>query len=160
MHPAGQLTAVGASRLSGPGPPDRFPIAARRLQDSPATELAHANRSSASPSIRARDTQTVGLDQEEGVKTSDEVGGTRLANVLAVSHFLKNAVLHPKHPERVCWGCDRYCPSNDLACGNGCIRSPHPCELFGDDWNEASPDSGEKSAGHKSCGENEPREPR
>ncbi|MGE3277659.1 MAG: DUF3079 domain-containing protein [Vicinamibacterales bacterium] len=42
--------------------------------------------------------------------------------------------LHPRHPERVCWGCDKYCPADALACGNGSIRSPHPAELFGDDW--------------------------
>ena len=40
----------------------------------------------------------------------------------------------PAHPERVCWGCDKYCPADDLACGNGTIRTPHPCELFGNDW--------------------------
>lgn len=44
--------------------------------------------------------------------------------------------LHPSHPERTCWGCDKYCPAADLACGNGTIRAPHPCELFGDDWLE------------------------
>ena len=44
--------------------------------------------------------------------------------------------LKPNHPERVCWGCDKYCPENDLACGNGTIRTPHPIELFGDDWLE------------------------
>ena len=27
--------------------------------------------------------------------------------------------LRPSHPERVCWGCDKYCPADDLACGNG-----------------------------------------
>ena len=32
----------------------------------------------------------------------------------------------------------RYCPADDLACGNGTIRTPHPCELFGDDWLEWS----------------------
>jgi hypothetical protein len=42
----------------------------------------------------------------------------------------------PLHPERICWGCDKYCPAADLACGNGTIRTPHPCELFGDDWLE------------------------
>ncbi len=46
--------------------------------------------------------------------------------------------LHPKHPERVCWGCERHCPENDLACGNGSERTPHPLELFGDDWHEWS----------------------
>jgi Protein of unknown function (DUF3079) len=44
------------------------------------------------------------------------------------------AVYHPKHPERICWGCDKYCPADDLACGNGTIRTQHPCELFGEDW--------------------------
>lgn len=44
----------------------------------------------------------------------------------------------PAHPERVCWGCNTYCPADDLACGNGTIRTPHPCELFGDDWLEWS----------------------
>lgn len=42
--------------------------------------------------------------------------------------------LHPKHPERVCWGCDKYCPADDLRCGNGTIRTQHPVELFGEDW--------------------------
>jgi hypothetical protein len=46
--------------------------------------------------------------------------------------------LHPKHPARVCWGCDKYCRADDLACGNGTIRTAHPVELFGDDWQEWS----------------------
>ncbi|MBV9624775.1 MAG: DUF3079 domain-containing protein [Acidobacteria bacterium] len=39
--------------------------------------------------------------------------------------------LHPKHPERVCWGCDKYCAADDLRCGNGTIRTQHPtnCSL-------------------------------
>jgi hypothetical protein len=40
----------------------------------------------------------------------------------------------PKHPERLCWGCEKLCPANDLRCGNGTIRTQHPAELFGDDW--------------------------
>lgn len=40
----------------------------------------------------------------------------------------------PKHPERICWGCNKYCPADDLACGNGTIRTMHPLELFGEDW--------------------------
>ncbi len=44
--------------------------------------------------------------------------------------------LKPKNPERICWGCDKYCPDTDLACGNGTIRTPHPVELFGADWYE------------------------
>jgi hypothetical protein len=46
----------------------------------------------------------------------------------------------PKHPDRVCWGCDKYCPADDLACGNGTIRTPHPIELFGDDWCDLKPE--------------------
>jgi hypothetical protein len=44
--------------------------------------------------------------------------------------------LKPRNPERVCWGCDKYCPADSLACGNGTIRTPHPIELFGEDWLE------------------------
>jgi len=46
----------------------------------------------------------------------------------------KRFPIHPKHPERICWGCDKYCPSDNLACGNGTDRTQHPSELFGDDW--------------------------
>jgi hypothetical protein len=42
----------------------------------------------------------------------------------------------PAHPERVCWGCDRYCSTDSLACGNGSERTPHLSELFGADWME------------------------
>ena len=49
---------------------------------------------------------------------------------------------NPKHPERVCWGCDRYCPATDLACGNGTERTPHPAELFGADWFEWAQSNG------------------
>jgi hypothetical protein len=48
--------------------------------------------------------------------------------------MMSNIPLRPAHPERICWGCDKYCATDDLACGNGTIRTPHPCELFGDDW--------------------------
>ena len=41
---------------------------------------------------------------------------------------------HPAHPERVCWGCDEYCPAHDLTCGKDTVRTPHPLELFGADW--------------------------
>ena len=50
-------------------------------------------------------------------------------------------IFHPKHPERICWGCDRYCPANDLSCGNGTIRTPHPIELLGDDWCDEEKDT-------------------
>jgi hypothetical protein len=48
--------------------------------------------------------------------------------------------LHPKRPESICWGCDRYCPAGDLYCGNGTIRTPHPVELLGDDWMDETPE--------------------
>jgi hypothetical protein len=56
---------------------------------------------------------------------------------------MKAMPLHPRHPERICWGCDKYCAADELACGNGTIRTPHPLELFGDDWVEwsAEPDA-------------------
>lgn len=43
---------------------------------------------------------------------------------------------NPPHPERLCWGCDKYCPVDSLACGNGADRTQHPMELFGEDWQE------------------------
>ena len=49
---------------------------------------------------------------------------------------MKRIVMNPSNPERICWGCDKYCSADDLACGNGTIRTPHPVELFGDDWLE------------------------
>jgi hypothetical protein len=42
----------------------------------------------------------------------------------------------PKHPERICWGCDKYCAVNAMLCGNGSDRTQHPAEIFGDDWAE------------------------
>ena len=42
--------------------------------------------------------------------------------------------LHPKNPDRICWGCDKFCPAESLACGNGTVRTQHPAELFGEDW--------------------------
>jgi hypothetical protein len=45
--------------------------------------------------------------------------------------------IHPAHPERVCWGCDEYCPADDLTCGKDTVRTPHPNELFSEDWHEA-----------------------
>ena len=45
----------------------------------------------------------------------------------------------PKNPERICWGCDQYCAANDMRCGNGSDRTPHPAELFGEDWQDWGP---------------------
>jgi hypothetical protein len=46
----------------------------------------------------------------------------------------KKFPLYPAHPERICWGCDKYCPADDLCCGNGSSRTQHPLEMLGDDW--------------------------
>ena len=54
--------------------------------------------------------------------------------------------IHPVHPERICWGCDKFCPADDLRCGNGTIRAPHPVELFGEDWWEWSLSHGNSNA--------------
>ena len=45
----------------------------------------------------------------------------------------------PAHPERTCWGCDRYCAARAMLCGNGSVRTPHPSELFGEDWASWAP---------------------
>lgn len=44
--------------------------------------------------------------------------------------------IKPQHPQRICWGCEKYCYANDLRCGNGTFRTQHPIELFGEDWME------------------------
>jgi hypothetical protein len=48
----------------------------------------------------------------------------------------KRFPIKPTHPERICWGCDKYCPVDRMQCGNGTVATPHPSELFGDDWQE------------------------
>lgn len=53
---------------------------------------------------------------------------------LTLPTMAKKFPLHPKHPERICWGCDKYCPTDSLACGNGSGRTLHPAEMLGDDW--------------------------
>lgn len=40
----------------------------------------------------------------------------------------------PAHPELICWGCDRYCAVDSMMCGNGSVATPHPSELFGENW--------------------------
>jgi hypothetical protein len=49
--------------------------------------------------------------------------------------------IRPAHPERICWGCDRYCAADDLRCGNGKERAQHPVETFGPDWAELADSS-------------------
>lgn len=67
----------------------------------------------------------------------------------------KKFPLHPKHPERLCWGCDKYCPADSLACGNGSERTQHPVELFGDDWFEWGGDADVPNGEKKTSGGNE-----
>jgi len=59
-----------------------------------------------------------------------------LSTVIRIGLFVvaKKFPIHPEHPERVCWGCDKYCPAGSLNCGNGSERTQHPVELFGEDW--------------------------
>lgn len=44
--------------------------------------------------------------------------------------------LKPKRPEKICWGCDKFCAADKMMCGNGSDRSQHPIEVIGDDWHE------------------------
>lgn len=46
----------------------------------------------------------------------------------------KRFPIRPAHPERNCWGCDKFCAADALVCGNGSERTQHPIELFGPDW--------------------------
>lgn len=46
----------------------------------------------------------------------------------------KRFPIQPAHPERTCWGCDRYCAADSMICGNGTERTQHPIELFGPGW--------------------------
>lgn len=69
----------------------------------------------------------------------------------------KKFPVDPPHPERTCWGCDRYCAANALLCGNGSERTQHPAELFGADWQSWGPqpvaiavDAAARAEGHAS----------
>lgn len=46
----------------------------------------------------------------------------------------KTFPIRPANPQRICWGCDLYCPADDMRCGNGSDRTQHPYELLGEDW--------------------------
>ena len=60
---------------------------------------------------------------------------------------------NPAHPERTCWGCDRYCAADAMLCGNGSERSQHPAELFGPDWAEWLPPEEGQGARNDADGE-------
>jgi hypothetical protein len=55
--------------------------------------------------------------------------------------------INPPHPERNCWGCDRYCAFNALLCGNGSERTQHPIETFGPGWESWSGIPGDRDDG-------------
>jgi Protein of unknown function (DUF3079) len=59
--------------------------------------------------------------------TTADIGSTEIT---------PNAPLHPKHPERICWGCGIYCPAKGLACRED--RVLHPIETFGYDSESTS----------------------
>ena len=46
----------------------------------------------------------------------------------------KKFPVKPANPERLCWGCDQYCQSDAMRCGNGSDRTQHPAEIFGENW--------------------------
>lgn len=64
--------------------------------------------------------------------------------------------INPTHPERICWGCDKYCPVGSLACGNGSERTQHPAELWGEDWQDWGPGAPAASAGPATGDASEP----
>jgi hypothetical protein len=61
--------------------------------------------------------------------------------------------IHPAHPERVCWGCDQYCPAGSMRCGNGTDRTQHPVELFGEDWQEWGLDARDRDEAEAAAGD-------
>lgn len=48
------------------------------------------------------------------------------------AHPGKDLPLHPKHPERICWGCDVLFQRRP-GCGNGSDRTPAPRQLLGEE---------------------------
>lgn len=64
--------------------------------------------------------------------TSVKIGCAR--RMQTMGFVAKKFPINPAHPERNCWGCDKFCAASSLACGNGSERTQHPAELFGPDW--------------------------
>jgi hypothetical protein len=60
--------------------------------------------------------------------------------------MVKKFPILPANPQRICWGCDRYCSAEAMACGNGSERTPHMSELFGEDWMDWVAPGGEAAA--------------
>lgn len=64
----------------------------------------------------------------------------------------KKFPVKPANPERLCWGCDQYCPADSMRCGNGSDRTQHPSELFGEDWRDWGGDFGAAGDGQEKTG--------
>ena len=56
----------------------------------------------------------------------------------------KRFPIRPANPERLCWGCDKYCAADNMLCGNGSDRTQHPVELWGEDWQSWGHDFGDQ----------------
>lgn len=54
--------------------------------------------------------------------------------------------IRPGHPERICWGCEHFCPAADMRCGNGTERAQHPIELWGEDWMQEGLDAADAAS--------------
>ncbi len=63
--------------------------------------------------------------------------------------------IRPGHPERICWGCEHFCPANDMRCGNGTERAQHPIELWGEDWMSIGSDAAAEAQPLESPGRTE-----
>ena len=59
---------------------------------------------------------------------------------------MSNSLLYPRYPDRICWGCGRYCPAHDLACRED--RVPHPIEPFGYETRDAAIEWGPEVESH------------
>ncbi len=54
--------------------------------------------------------------------------------------------VNPGHPERICWGCEKFCPADAMRCGNGTDRAQHPAELWGPEWKSFGLDAPDPAA--------------
>jgi hypothetical protein len=52
---------------------------------------------------------------------SDEKETAAAGTVRPSRDAASGAPVAPRHPERICRGCDKYCAEDDLACGNGTL---------------------------------------
>ncbi|WP_245626236.1 DUF1203 domain-containing protein [Stenotrophomonas humi] len=91
---------------------------------------SHAPDADNPQSAEQRSGECVAIDFHQG----GLIDGRALSGSIGGAEMAKPFPLKPKHPERICWGCDRYCATDALACGNGSGRTQHPVETQGEDW--------------------------